>query len=246
MTTTVSCIAADAWLSEVLGRPIYRVDVTADTSAELTADACLEHQRQNAGASYFVKVPATRPDWCRALGRAGFYPVDVNVTLTRTSSGPAAGTDRVAVVTAAEAHHAAAIDIAASSFRCSRFHLDPAFTKQEADAIKREWVRSYAEGRRGDRLLVAIADGHVAGFLAVLVTKVDGEVAAVIDLIGVAASRQKQGIGRALVKAFVGLYSPTAASLRVGTQVANLPSLRLYESCGFTIQHAAYVLHAHC
>jgi hypothetical protein len=33
--------------------------------------------------------------------------------------------------------------------------------------------------------------------------------------------------------------------MRVGTQIANIPSLRLYERLGFTMAESAYVLHAH-
>ena len=33
--------------------------------------------------------------------------------------------------------------------------------------------------------------------------------------------------------------------LRVGTQAANVPSVRLYEPLGFSLASAAYVLHLH-
>ena len=36
-----------------------------------------------------------------------------------------------------------------------------------------------------------------------------------------------------------------ADMLRVGTQVANLPSISLYEKCGFHVAETTYVLHAH-
>ena len=42
-----------------------------------------------------------------------------------------------------------------------------------------------------------------------------------------------------------GESSFVSRTLRVGTQVANVPSLRLYENCGFRVAESAYVLHGH-
>ena len=38
---------------------------------------------------------------------------------------------------------------------------------------------------------------------------------------------------------------PGPKTVRVGTQIANIPSLRLYESLGFRIADTHYVLHYH-
>jgi ribosomal protein S18 acetylase RimI-like enzyme len=56
---------------------------------------------------------------------------------------------------------------------------------------------------------------------------------------------QGRGVGSALVQAFVSRWRSKAKSLRVGTQISNAPSLRLYQRCGFWFQDAQYVLHAH-
>ena len=59
------------------------------------------------------------------------------------------------------------------------------------------------------------------------------------------AARAIQGVGAALVSAFVQRHGPLATELRTGTQIANVPSLRLYERLGFSISSASYVLHLH-
>jgi GNAT superfamily N-acetyltransferase len=137
------------------------------------------------------------------------------------------------------------LDIAGSCFVYSRFHLDPAIPDRLAHAVKRAWVQSYIEGNRGERLLVALLDGQPAGFLAVLQTTVQGEPCRVIDLIGVHHRYQGKGVGKALVAFLIKESGGRYSALRVGTQVANIPSLRLYESLGFRLQDATYVLHAH-
>jgi ribosomal protein S18 acetylase RimI-like enzyme len=142
-------------------------------------------------------------------------------------------------------HHCAVLDIAGSCFVYSRFHLDPKIAPETAHAIKRAWVRSYLEKTRGEQLLVALRDGKPVGFLAVLATTAHGEPCRVIDLIGVDQAYQGHGVGRALVGHFLAESVGRCAILQVGTQAANIPSLRLYESLGFRVCKTAYVLHAH-
>ena len=93
--------------------------------------------------------------------------------------------------------------------------------------------------------MVAEWDGVPVGFLAVLAAEVKGCSCRVIDLIGVSNSHQGRGGGRELVDYFRQLYAGKCDLLRVGTQVANIPSARLYERCGFRLAESAYVLHAH-
>ncbi|MGH2933087.1 MAG: GNAT family N-acetyltransferase [Gaiellaceae bacterium] len=182
-----------------------------------------------------VKVPASEVAAVAELEALGFGVVDVNVTLERT------GFDGVAspsVAVATPEQHDALLDVAGSCFRYSRFHLDPHIPRESADRVKREWVRSYVEGRRGIELLASGTDG----FLAVLEAP-DG--ARVIDLVGVATSAQGRGAGEALVVAFAARHGGGGRTLRVGTQVANVPSLRLYEKLAYRIVGATYVLHRH-
>jgi ribosomal protein S18 acetylase RimI-like enzyme len=79
------------------------------------------------------------------------------------------------------------------------------------------------------------------GFLAALVSERN----AVIDLVGVDKQYQRRRVGAALTQAFIDHYRPSASSLQVGTQVANVPSMRLYERLGFSISKTQYVLHLH-
>jgi ribosomal protein S18 acetylase RimI-like enzyme len=144
-------------------------------------------------------------------------------------------------VAAAPAHVEAVAAIGAEAFATSRFHLDPAMPPGAADRIKREWARNCAAGARGAGTLVVLRDGVPAGFLAVLA---DGP-ARVIDLVAVGAAHRGRGLGRALVAAFIARFGPAADELRVGTQAANVASLRLYESMGFRVASTAYALHLH-
>ena len=212
----------DPWLAGVLGRPVYDVD----------------GEPGDEPGFHYAKVDVEDVARVHALSARGFYTVDVNVTLAHERSTAGGGGD---VEVARPEHHGALLDVAGSCFRYSRFHLDPQLPDELADAVKREWVRSYVEGTRGLELLAAVDEGAPAGFLAVL--ERDG--ARVIDLIGVAPSAQGRGVGKALVQAFVSRHSAPGRELLVGTQAANVPSLRLYAALGFSIRSSAYVLHRH-
>jgi ribosomal protein S18 acetylase RimI-like enzyme len=175
---------------------------------------------------------------------------DVNVTLSRDTSQRALSREtpdrsgcEVREIRPEDESHV--VEIARTCFRYSRFHLDPYIPRATADAVKAEWVRSYLEGRRGDRLLIARADDQPVGFLAALVQDDMAAATAVVDLIGVANTHQGRGIGDALVRAFAEYYRHRCGQLQIGTQVANIPSLRMCQKCGFSVTGSTYVFHKH-
>lgn len=196
-------------------------------------------------ALYFAKIETTQIGAVAALSAMGFAVIDVNVSFTARPAQVAAGDEPgVTVGPALASQRQDVLEIAGTCFKYSRLHLDPAIPSELAHRARREWVGSYFDGRRGDRLFVASLAGRPAGFLAALTLARDGGTAAVIDLIGVATDRQRAGVGRALVKAFAVHYA-AAAELSVGTQAANIPSIRMYEGLGFRTAASAFVLHRH-
>jgi GNAT superfamily N-acetyltransferase len=219
----------DVWLSEQLG---YTVVVLDDEDG-----APLATTRSLAVA----KVPVEDVARVERLQRSGFWVVDVNVTLTLAAARAQPRPHTADVLPVGPEQAAALLEIAGSCFRYSRFHLDPAIPRPLADRVKREWARSYLDGRRGLELIVAVEGSAPVGFLAVLGD--DGT--RVIDLVGVAEDAQGRGVGSALVSAFIERHAADCAVLQVGTQIANIPSLRLYGSFGFAVSSAAYVLHRH-
>jgi ribosomal protein S18 acetylase RimI-like enzyme len=224
-------------MADVLGYDVYRC-LLEDGDGEGT-----EFRPEAGKALYYVKVPCTRVDVVRALSRQGFCVVDVNVVFERVPDpDPVPLPPAVHPVEAEEAEDI--LSIAEHGFVYSRFHLDPRVPDRVANGLKRHWVQSYLDGSRGDRLLVVTIDRRPAGFLAELSLVCDGRTIRVIDLIAVGESFRGRGAGRRLVEAFV--HDAQAADvLRVGTQVANVPSVRLYETCGFRFASSSYVLHAH-
>lgn len=224
----------------MLGRPAFRL-ILPDTDA----DGPLQLPRP---AFLYGRVPTDRVEGVHRLLAAGFTIVDVALTFDRPAGRPEdapAGAEGAEVRDFQPPDEDRVLRIAETCFVYSRFHLDPRIPREVAHRIKREWIRNTIRGRRGERLLVAIRGGTPAGFLAVLASTHRGATSRVIDLIGVDPAFQGQGVGRALVAHFIREYAGKCEWLVVGTQAANIPSVRLYETCGFRLAETAYVLHAH-
>lgn len=233
----------DAWLAGLWNRPVFRLVPGAEPDG---ARAVIAGAWPSGPAFVYAKVPADRSPCVAGLESLGFHAVDVNITLDREPGAvPPHTLADLEIDDARASDEAAVLDVAGSCFRYSRFHLDPRVPAELANRIKREWMANYFRRVRGEALLVARLRGAAVGFLAILSSAVAGGRASVIDLVGVSASAQGRGIGRALVEAFIGRGMGRCDTLRVGTQVANIPSLRLYEQCGFKVAESTYVLHGH-
>lgn len=241
-------VQADSWLSDCLEVPTVRVCWTAncENQSYAEAEAVLRKQEQK---FCFIKIDCLRTAEVNWLLKQRFELAEVHVRLQisgeefQTRDWKSSTDNQTRIMKPGEADRV--IEIAGNSFRYSRFHLDPQIDQAKADRIKAEWMRSYAEGRRGNEVLVAEVDGVIAGFLAVMIVTGENQESVTIDLMGVDPAFRQRGVGKQLVEGFVQKYGGAGRMLNVGTQIANLPSLRLYEGCGFRVCSTEYVLHRH-
>ena len=196
-----------------MARPVHRVAV------EGVSNFVLDRPH----GFYFSRIPAADIRTANALAAFGFRTVDAGVTLERAKTGH--GNIRGIAVRAAVARDREAVaDIARHGFKYSRFHLDPQIPGELADEIKAQWAENYFRGKRGDAMVIAESAGNPAGFLQIIHA---GDGALVIDLIAVEASHRGKGIGSAMIAWAAEHLS--GAHMRVGTQAANVDSLRFYE-----------------
>jgi ribosomal protein S18 acetylase RimI-like enzyme len=226
----------DPWLSDVLERPAWRV---IDGGAGAPLADLLAGRPQFATA----KLPAASTPDVHALESFGFRTVDA--ALTFTAEAVAAPSQSAPVRFASAADREAVEAIAGRSFRFSRFHLDPALPAVLAHRVKARWAGNWFAGARGDGMVVAEEAGRVAGFLQLLWAK-DGRL--VIDLIAVDEASRGRGLATAMI-GFAAAHGTgdarRPAGMTVGTQAANVASVRLYESLGFRLRDAQFVLHHH-
>jgi ribosomal protein S18 acetylase RimI-like enzyme len=230
--------ARDAWLSEVFGYDVFKLNIENN---EILDSKNIFPKELPKSAFYYAKVPVTSVLQVGALTSAGFRIIDVNITFERQPEAITSN-EKIIVRDVKPEDENEILNIAETSFVYSRFHLDPLVSKELADKIKREWIANYIRKQRGERLLVAEINGKPVGFLAELVTN---EKTGVIDLIGVEKTMQGRGVGKELVQFHINDAFNKYSKLIVGTQIANIPSMRLYQNCGYNTSNSTYVLHAH-
>ncbi len=109
-----------------------------------------------------------------------------------------------------------------------------------ANRIKAEWAANFFKGKRGDLMVVARREGRVVGFLQCLKSP-DGTL--VIDLFATDPNVRREGIATDMI--VFGAEQTGNRGVSIGTQIANTPSINLFEGMGFRIVSAQYVFHFH-
>lgn len=230
-------LSEDPWLAGILGKPAYRLSIEAPAATGAFGDA-IAARLDGLHGFFYSKIPTSAVHLCGTLEEHGFRVVDTNVTLEMDGPLPVVPTPDIRM--AVPDDHESVEHIAGSSFAYSRFHLDPSFERSVADRIKADWAGNFFRGQRGDYMVVAETKHRVCAFLQLLR---DGADLVTIDLIGVAADARRRGLASAMIRhAF---QACDAKKMRVGTQIANVASLRLYERLGFRVIATSYVLHLH-
>ncbi|OEU70983.1 MAG: hypothetical protein BA863_18800 [Desulfovibrio sp. S3730MH75] len=227
----------DKWLSEKLGKESYRL---TSTSELMTAN----DPRKNLADCEFIYglVPTEELAELHFLESHGFNLVDTRISFEKLAMKlDFEATKKLTLRHAKPEDKQEVCEIAGSDFVFSRFHLDPKISTQSADFIKKEWIANFFSKKRGDDMLIAEKDGKVAGFLSILFTTSDKK--AVIDLVCVSKEFQKQGIGQQLLGFFENEYA--GCTLNVGTQIANIASIRCYTAAGFRAVESKYIIHRH-
>ena len=190
-----------------------------------------------------AKAPTSPVDRSIALQDIGFRTIDSALTFVADRIAVPGDDPRIRHARSDDAKAVAAV--AKSTFRYSRFHLDPQIADTTANDIKAAWARNYFSGARGEGMLVAVGPDDTAVGFVQLLRKAGGDL--VIDLVAVSEAASRQGLASALIgrAAATGLDGTPPPSLTVGTQAANIASCRLYESLGFRLSQSSYVLHHH-
>ncbi|MCX7800715.1 MAG: GNAT family N-acetyltransferase [Fimbriimonadales bacterium] len=244
--TEVAVEGARAWMaldpfdSECFGFPMAKIEAAEGDercSRELFREA-VRRAGEIGWRHLAVRVPDGRPALAQSLERAGFFWVDATVVFERSLVGFAAEADPQ-IAPAAEGQLRRLQAIARGAFAQSRYQTDPHLPPEGARRLTDAWVANLWAGRAD---LVLVADPvHPVGFVACLFDP--ARRSAQIDLIAVAEEGRGRGVGRRLVLEACRHYSGRADRLEVGTQLANLGAVRLYEACGCRLARSALTFH---
>lgn len=234
-------ISNDKFLTENICKQSYRVEIKSGVDFIQLADAFKQSEFNEICKDEifaYVKVEVSDIDCCRFLSSVGFYLVDTNFTLDKKRDSSKTLNGDCVVRSAKSEDRYVVREIAENNFIYTRFHLDPYVDNKYANQLKGLWAENYFNGKRGDAMFVAEVGGKVAGFLQLL----KRESNLVIDLIAVDSSFQKMGIAQDIM-AVAEKEFDDCEKIIVGTQLANIPSIRCYEKAGFSYCSSSYVFH---
>ena len=231
----------DQWLAGLFKRKVYRLKVEQELiEAQDFLIRDLKETLQHGQVFCYAKVGTTDLSGIRFLESLGFNLIEATVTLRKKVGAPAGREEAVNVRFAEDQDREGVRALAARNFVYSRFHMDPLISRDLADEVKAGWAENFFFKKRGDNMVVAFKDSSPAGFLQLLYSGKD----LVIDLIAVGEKFRRMGVARAMIRfAETGLKG--FEEMVVGTQIANVPSIRLYEGLGFRVASSSYTFHYH-
>lgn len=224
-------LQADSWLTTMLGCPAYH----------LLSPGILTKAKVPKAISFLdarVAVDSLRD--LHHLEALSFRLVETNLQLIRKPAPFAEYSTECRF--AIPDDESAVRSIASSAFCHSRFHLDPAIAAVAANNLKSQWAGNFFSGNRGDWMVVALENRNICGFLQIIQRD---NYNICIDLIAVSANYQGRGMATAMIAFAASSCLDRPATFVTGTQIANTPSLALYNKLGFVVRTANYVLHLH-
>lgn len=132
------------------------------------------------------------------------------------------------------------VRIAGSSYSYDRFHSDPFFSKENADAVHRKWARDSFSRIHGTVLSVLNENNRVAGYTTCLSPPSIGEGYGWIDMLAVSTGERRKGYGESLVLGALRHFAEEGLGLgALSTQEHNAPALALYRKLAFGVYGAA-------
>jgi len=226
-------IIPDQWLSDLLQKPAYNLKGNFRTFTT--------SQFPKGKAFIGAKVPVEDVSGLMQLQSMNFNVIDTNLQFKRPALPLDESINKARFATNEDS--VAVQSIAREEFVHNRFHRDQEIDDKIASRIKEEWVANYFIGKRGEWMVVIEDAQGIGGFLLLLYDEL--ECSLIIDLIAVVARCRNKGFARSMVNFALNECLENSVSIKVGTQISNLPSISLYNGLGFKLSSAAFVLHLH-
>jgi ribosomal protein S18 acetylase RimI-like enzyme len=236
-------IKKDEWITNEINKNAYTLSPNGIDEKSFKKE-WERFETSNKNSKYFVcsKIDTKDIKKISQVQNVNFKLIDTNLTFEFKKKDPAITTSldyEDSIRFAEEKHESMICDMAFNNFKYSRFHLDPEINNSTANNLKRNWVKNYFAGNRGDSMIVSIQDGALVGFLLLIFQSND----LIIDLVCVKSNQRRSGIASKMINFVKDKFKYT--TLKVGTQVCNIPSLRTYEKLGFKIFNTNYIFHYH-
>jgi len=237
-------IIQDGWLEQILKKKVYTLTLD-DNFIKKTKDKKSKENKElfkiinKKPVFIYSKIPASSIKQVKFLEQLGFNLIDTNIIFEKEIIiNNEKNNHEIRFATQNDENKVK--ELSGKSFKFSRFHLDEQIPNKLANEIKYKWVENFFKGNRGDEMIVAIIDNNIVGFLLILKKKNS----IIIDLIALDEKYRGKKIAEDVIT-FAENNIKNINTIIVGTQIANIPSIRFYEKCGFRIIESNYVFHFH-
>lgn len=231
----------DRWLSGFFNFDIFNLNISNPESfGRNQLFQAFEAVSTREQVFIYTKVPVTALNCIHGLEDSGFRMIDTNIVFQRRIRKKKSVSSNTDIRFSRMEDKEGIGHLAGKNFKYSRFHLDPVIEDRVANTIKAQWAMNYFTGDRGDNMIVSEKDGRIRGFLQLLYS----DDVLVIDLIAVSKEYRNKNIASQMIN-FAERSLDGFEHIRVGTQAANIPSVRLYEKLGFRMNDVKYLLHYH-
>jgi len=235
-------VCKDEWLSEQIAKSVYQMKAKCLLENNFSQD-WKEFKRGHIRENYFVfsKISTNAVSIWQCLEKVHFKLIDTNVKFELHGNifSKKKQQKDIKICFAEKKHQKVAGKIARDNFIYSRFHLDPLIDNDIASKIKQNWVENYFLGKRGDKMVLALLNDKPVGFLQLIIK--DREL--FIDLIGVDKIAQGRGVASTMIQ--FASKNIKRSCIKAGTQIGNMPSIKLYQKLGFVLAGSDYVFHYH-
>lgn len=129
----------------------------------------------------------------------------------------------------------------------TRFHLDPNMA-YGAQTLHRRWIENCIDGLVADRVIVAIEDKLILGYITAQVDPLAKSALCqsrgTIGLFAVRKAARGRGIGAALLNAVNQYLTDLAVErVEVGTEASNSAALNAYMRAGFKVVQSCFTMH---
>ena len=255
-----ACFNLLPWDSEQLGVKAARIDyLVADGSyyEQLRIkDALLERlltQVEACGVGHLsVRIDASDYSSLHALEGADFHTIDTLITfaIDLDKQRPQKPDHDFKIRLAGPADAEQLADLARTAFVYDRFHSDPSIDRERADELHATWLRDSCNGKAVDAVLLAEDDKGLLGFASCLLQRDTDKLGRMVGTMILAASAERargRGVAHAtMMAASEWMRQQGCDVVEGGTQVRNIPSVRLFRRCGFLMVGASVSLRKLC
>jgi ribosomal protein S18 acetylase RimI-like enzyme len=237
-------IIKDEWLGNILNKSVYKLNLDDEYIKKIKDKKSEENKElfeiiNKKNVFIYSKIPSTSIKQTKLLEKLKFNLIDTNIVFEKDIFSQNKKYQHK-IRFAKKNDEKNVKELSGKSFRFSRFHLDEQIPNKLANEIKFKWVENFFKGNRGDNMILAIVDNNIVGFLLILEKKKS----IFIDLIALDEKHRGKQIGEEMI-AFAENNFKDKDKIIVGTQIANTPSIRFYEKCGFRVIETYYVFHYH-